>query len=122
MPTRPPPSKASRPGSGRTEDLTTAGAANEFVARIRISRTTGPKFRTVKLLSPYTVASGSPTGRYSQSVQRAVFGQILSPNCHGLEVFQRIAFRVCNFLHIFAIISPFRALGAGFGPIRYLEK
>ena len=51
-PTSPPPSKARRPGSGMTEDRTTAGAAKEFVARIRTSRKTGPNFRTVKLLSP----------------------------------------------------------------------
>src|SRR6266478_2088908 len=54
-PTRPPPSKTRRPGSGITEDCATAGAAKEFVASIRTSREPDQKFRNV--MTPFTLDS-----------------------------------------------------------------
>jgi len=51
-PTNPPPSKARTPGSGKTEDRTTAGAAaKEFPTSVKTSRATGLKFRTIRLLT-----------------------------------------------------------------------
>ena len=123
-PIKPPPSRTSRPGSGKTEDRTTVGAAKEFVATTRTSRITGPKFRTEE---------NSFHPKHSQAVLQPVdihneFKEQLSGAKSRLAAWGIMTFctvsllAVCKALHRFAIGPPFAALGAGFGPIRRFGK
>jgi hypothetical protein len=106
------------------EDWTTAGAAKEFVASIRTSRKTGPKFRNV--MTPFTLDSGkmfSNRSAFTINPQNRFSGANYVLTIEGPALFQSPGIRrVQRFAQFCLRGALFRPRGAGFGPIRYAVK
>jgi len=107
-----------------TEYCTTAGAAKEFVASIRTSRKTGPKFRNV--MTPFTLNSGklfSNPSAFTINSQNRFSGANYVLNVESPALFQSLGIRrVHRFAQFCLRADLFRPRGAGLGQIRYAVK
>jgi hypothetical protein len=106
-----------------TEDCATAGAAKEFVASIRTSRTTGPKFRKVK--TPFALNSGklfSNRQAFTINSQNRFFRANYALTIECSAVFQSPGIRRVHRFAQFCRERHVRAQGAGFGSIQYAGR